>query len=80
MYKMIIYPSDQIIAVAYTDAGRFVARLEGDQYRGIGEVLTDLRRDQSLEIDVPVNVLVINCCRNIVHRYVLGKNCWRAIR
>ena len=36
MYKMIIYPSDDIIAVAYTDAGRFVARLEGNQYRGIG--------------------------------------------
>lgn len=79
MYKMIIYPSDQIIAVAYTDAGRFVARLEGDQYRGIGEVLTDLRRDQSLEIDAPVNVLVINCCRNLVHRYVLALDYWRSI-
>ena len=76
MYRMIIYPSDRIIAVAYTDAGRFVARLDGDQYRGIGEVFADLRRDQSLLIDV----LVINCDRNLVHRYVLGQDYWQSIK
>lgn len=77
---MIIYPSDQIIAIAYTDAGRFVARLEGDQYRGIGEVLADLRRSQSLEIDAPVNVLVINLCRSLVHRYILAIDYWRGLK
>ncbi|WP_195586847.1 hypothetical protein [Parabacteroides goldsteinii] len=80
MYKMIIYPSDDIIAVAYTDAGRFVARLEGNQYRGIGKVLSDLRRSQSLPVDTPVNVLVINCCRNLVHRYIVTLDCWNIIR
>ena len=79
MYKMIIYPSDQVIAVAYTNAGRFVARLEGDQSRGIGEVFADLRRDQTLPIDEPVNVLVINCCRNLVHNYILALNYWHSI-
>lgn len=80
MYRMIIYPSDRIIAVAYTDAGRFVARLDGDQYRGIGEVFADLRRDQSLLIDEPIDVLVINCDRNLVHRYVLGQDYWQSIK
>lgn len=80
MYKMIIYPSDQIISVAYTEAGQFVARLEGDQYRGIGEVFADLRRSQSKLLDVPINVLVINCSRNIVRNYIVSLDFWKSIK
>lgn len=78
MQKMIIYKSDLIVSVAYTDTNTILSHVSGSQFNSISKVFDALRANATAYPSTPVNVLVTNCCRKITRHYILPANYWTA--